>query len=611
MNLNRVLVSLFGGYFFSFLSPAKSMGKTHFYALWSLHEAPRQCISNVSRTSYQLQIPLPLPKQLVVFSLGDWTSFSCGTTVLVEVFVSPDVKPQKIGILSPRSSCLVWEGDWTVSLLSESAMKSRRGGYATVLLTVCGEVKAGFVSSTPLVKRRRSAPSQSTSLSQTLLSSASTNNITSPRSSPEDTVSYAELTTSKEDIPSMRLRTSRVWSLEKNPSWTVIGKRGCSLSSEGSETQRRSSQGSNLKKRKLSIYTSQNVEREVVKMMRDCRAEHPSKRWNHTMCLCDPDTAVLVGGETADHNFCTDSIWKLEIDGDFWFPMNSSTVGPLPPSSQGHSAAFDPKNKVVYVYGGLREGQRYSDVYMLDTLTWKWKLIKSKGNVPSLAYHSCSIYKGELYVFGGLQPSRGPGGKTCSNALYIFNPEHELWYQPIVEGHRPLPRFGHSSTLLHDKIVIFGGQKTAAYLNDLHILDLGFMEYAAVKYENMPPLARGFHAALPMSDNRVLISGGCSALGALQDLYLFNIETSCWTSVVCPLLSSKPRAGHSLISLTGTAPSHTGERDRGDGQYTIVVFGGSDCIGTFYDDTVQCVMEIPDEGRGLHIKATCKIMVHY
>lgn len=87
--------------------------------------------------------------------------------------------------------------------------------------------------------------------------------------------------------------------------------------------------------------------------------------------------------------------------------------------------------------------------------------------------------------------------------------------------------------------------------------------------------------------------------------------------MVCPLLSSKPRAGHSLISLTGTVPSHTDERDQGDGrhtyrstQYIILVFGGSDCIGTFYDDTVKCVMEIPDEGQGLDIKATCKIMVH-
>lgn len=59
-----------------------------------------------------------------------------------------------------------------------------------------------------------------------------------------------------------------------------------------------------------------------------------------------------------------------------------------------------------------------------------------------LAYHSATIYKKELFVFGGVHPSCCPGVKACSNALYIFNPEFELWYQPIVEGDRPLPRFG-------------------------------------------------------------------------------------------------------------------------------------------------------------------------
>lgn len=31
------------------------------------------------------------------------------------------------------------------------------------------------------------------------------------------------------------------------------------------------------------------------------------------MCLSDPDTAILIGGEAADQALCTDSIWKLEI----------------------------------------------------------------------------------------------------------------------------------------------------------------------------------------------------------------------------------------------------------------------------------------------------------
>lgn len=31
------------------------------------------------------------------------------------------------------------------------------------------------------------------------------------------------------------------------------------------------------------------------------------------MCLSDPDTAILIGGETAAQNHCKDSLWKLEL----------------------------------------------------------------------------------------------------------------------------------------------------------------------------------------------------------------------------------------------------------------------------------------------------------
>lgn len=31
------------------------------------------------------------------------------------------------------------------------------------------------------------------------------------------------------------------------------------------------------------------------------------------MCLSDPDTAVLIGGEAAAQQYCTDSLWKLEL----------------------------------------------------------------------------------------------------------------------------------------------------------------------------------------------------------------------------------------------------------------------------------------------------------
>nr|XP_046268680.1 acyl-CoA-binding domain-containing protein 5 isoform X3 [Scatophagus argus] len=505
------------------------MGKLSFYALWSLRDAPRQFISKSNRRCFQVHIPLPLPKHLVIFGLGEW---KCSETISVDVVVSAEIPAQKIGTLSAQARCLTWEGDWSTDIATVAAERGRKGVYGKIVLTVCGEDESSVFSSTPLVQRKCLFPEShnSTDLSCTL-QSAGNETITANSSHLGDSVCYAEIQVNKIDTSDSTMGNKPpVWPTDKTPRRTVISKRGhLTWSSEDMDSLAEDiDQASTPKKKRLSRMSSQEEMTVQIKNENREVSVCPSKRWSHTMCLSDPDTAILIGGEAADQNYCKDSLWKLELDNDFWFPMNSSASGPVPPCSRGHSATYDPDSKSVFVYGGLREGHRYSELYILNTLTWRWRLVTARGNVPKLAYHSATFYKKELFVFGGVQPSHSSGDKSCSNALYIFNPEFELWYQPIVEGDKPLPRFGHSATLMSQKLIIFGGRKTATYLNDLHILDLGFMEYTAVKCGNMPPLPRGFHAALPVSDNRILICGGCSAIGALQDVHIFN-TASCRT----------------------------------------------------------------------------------
>ncbi|XP_031134579.1 rab9 effector protein with kelch motifs isoform X1 [Sander lucioperca] len=582
------------------------MGRLNFYVLCSLRDAPRQFISKSNRSCFQVHIPLPLPKHLVVFGLGEWKCSE--TTISVDVLVSAEVPAQKIGTLSAQARCLIWEGDWSTDIVTVAAERGRRGLYGKIVLTVCRETcdqpqdEATVFNSTPLVRGKLLFPDQHdvTDLSCTLHQSAGNETITLNSSHLGD--SYADIQVNKTDTSDSTMGNNKplVWPTDKTPRWRVIHKIGhLTWSSEDTDGLREDiDQASSPKKRRLSRMNSK--EEMTVQIKNDNREVSvcPSKRCSHTMCLSDFDTAILIGGETADQNCCKDSLWKLELDNDFWFPMNSSASGPIPPCARGPSATYDPDSKSVYVYGGLREGQRYNEMYILDTLTWKWKLVTAKGDVPNVAYHSAAFYKKELFVFGGVKPSHSSVAKSCSNALYIFNPEFELWYQPIVDGDKPLPRFGHSATLMSQKLIIFGGRQTAAYLNDVHVLDLGFMEYTAVKCGNMPPLPRGFHAALPVSDNKILVSGGCSAIGALQDVHIFNTDTNMWSSVVSPLLCSKPRAGHSMINLSSSILTDTERHKQGENvsvHCTLLVFGGSDSSGTFYNDTVKCTVAIPGD----------------
>ncbi|XP_046906324.1 rab9 effector protein with kelch motifs [Hypomesus transpacificus] len=575
------------------------MGRINFFVLWSLREAPRQFISKSNRRCHQVQIPLPLPQQLVVFGLGEWRSNE--TIILVDVMVSQDVKPQRIGTLTSQTRCLIWEGGWNPELVTEAADMNRRGVYGKIILSVCGEDKANDSTLLGTSKHSTSDLQSIADVSQTLFKDSGSIQISPNSSELEDSVCYAELKANKPEYHDSTLlrkptiRKPTVWPTDKTPCRTVIGKRGrFPWSSEDlGGLQEDTGQASIPKKRKVSRTSSE----EMTVNIKKCRAAvHPSERWCHTLCQTDAETAVVIGGESSEQTHCKDSLWKLEMDNDFWFPMNPSACGTVPPCARGHSASYDPGSRSVFVYGGLREGQRFSDLYILDTLTWKWRLVTARGNVPMLAYHSAAFYKKELYVFGGVHPSHGPGGRVCSNALYIYNPEFELWYQPIVEGDRPLPRFGHSTILLSNNLIIFGGRKTATFLNDLHFLDLGFMEYTAVKSGNMPPLPRGFHAALPVSDNRMLVSGGCSSIGALQDIHVFNVETSMWSSLTSAVLCSKPRAGHSLLPLGGSGLTDAKKWKQGaygSLRCTLLVFGGSDCAGNFYNDTVKCTLEIP------------------
>lgn len=74
-------------------------------------------------------------------------------------------------------------------------------------------------------------------------------------------------------------------------------------------------------------------------------------------------------------------------------------------------------------------------------------LLQAQGKVPPLAYHSCSMFRGELFVLGGVFPRPNPEPDGCSDSLYIFDPHLSIWYQPIVTGEAPSPRSGYDGLI--------------------------------------------------------------------------------------------------------------------------------------------------------------------
>ncbi|XP_024143936.1 kelch repeat-containing protein [Oryzias melastigma] len=316
----------------------------------------------------------------------------------------------------------------------------------------------------------------------------------------------------------------------------------------------------------------------------------PSARWGQTLCPINAQTAILIGGQGARMQFCKDPMWKLCTEDMSWMAAETLAEGPTPETRIGHTAVFDPDSKRIFVFGGSKNKKWFNDVHILDTQTWRWSMVEAQGKVPPLAYHSCSMFRGELFVLGGVFPRPNPEPDGCSDLLYIFDPQLSIWYHPIVTGDTPSPRSGHSACVIQQRyIYVFGGWDTPVCYNDMYMLDLGLMEFSAVKTTGKAPSPRSWHGSAVLSDAKFLIHGGYNGNNALSDAFIFDIETNSWTEVALPHLSV-PRAGHSIITMeTG---SHHGFREEGEsGRKTLLVFGGGDNEGNFYSDLTTVAVE--------------------
>ncbi|KAH9489532.1 hypothetical protein Btru_037400 [Bulinus truncatus] len=307
------------------------------------------------------------------------------------------------------------------------------------------------------------------------------------------------------------------------------------------------------------------------------RALKPSNRWGHTMTFVNSKLAVIIGGQ-GDKQLSRDSIWFLDPEMRSWKNPQVQTEGAKPEYRIGHSATYDPTVRCIYVYGGSKNAKWFHDVHMFDLDEKKWTLVKANGKAPTRSYHSATLYRHELWIFGGIFPRPDPQPDGCDNEIHIFSPVMESWYKPIVTGEKPQPRSGHSASLLNDQLVIFGGWDFPFCYNDLFVLDLTTVDWSTPKFTGQPPKPRCWHASCALSNDRIFIHGGYDGDNALYDAHILDLESKSWQRLAIENAPS-PRAGHGCLCLPSNYESQ--EEDE------IIIFGGGDNDGTYFNDMLS------------------------
>lgn len=216
----------------------------------------------------------------------------------------------------------------------------------------------------------------------------------------------------------------------------------------------------------------------------------PEPRRNHAGCIVG-DSLIIWSGQNSKGFYLPDiSVLDLktlawvrhETNGDIPEPRIKSTLSPVFSGESKNMNNLSIFNRPdcddhpyfgVYMFGGkLENGEVSNELFILRNksigkkLRFKalaWSLVETTGKRPLPRYeHTASNIGKYLIVFAGrndkfLTPEM--------NDLHVLNIVDWSWVEVSLFGDVPSARFAAASTVLGNRIIVFGGRKLSGFVN--------------------------------------------------------------------------------------------------------------------------------------------------
>jgi N-acetylneuraminic acid mutarotase len=134
----------------------------------------------------------------------------------------------------------------------------------------------------------------------------------------------------------------------------------------------------------------------------------------------------------------------------------------------------------VILFGRTQQWNRWKeskDIWVLDLTGkgWNKMRIAKDANNRGLYGHTASLIGDKIFIFGGYAGDLG----NCTNAMSVLSTAsirdafHSLPITELVpDTPAPSPRYGHSAIVFENKIFIFGGNNRTETFNDVFEYDI-------------------------------------------------------------------------------------------------------------------------------------------
>ncbi|KAI5867587.1 hypothetical protein GGS23DRAFT_184620 [Durotheca rogersii] len=138
----------------------------------------------------------------------------------------------------------------------------------------------------------------------------------------------------------------------------------------------------------------------------------------------------------------------------------------------------------IYVMGGLINSSTVKgDLWMIEaggSMACYPLTTTSEGPGPRVG-HSSLLVGNAFIVYGG--DTKIDETDVLDETLYLLNTSTRQWSRALPTGPRPSGRYGHSLNIVGSKIYIFGGQVEGYFMNDLAAFDLNQLQMPNNRWE--------------------------------------------------------------------------------------------------------------------------------
>ena len=307
-----------------------------------------------------------------------------------------------------------------------------------------------------------------------------------------------------------------------------------------------------------------------------------------------------------------DEIWMYNLYIEQWGKHVITDGETTPPLTIDPCAVIIKAD--IYMFGGFAQAEGcYTDaVWKLTRMheeyfVWSEVVVRSKVKTPSpRSGHSGWEYEGRLWTFGGAGPSLvdylndhgdfDGWDYGNNNQLLCFDPLSENWRNPQTFGAEPEPRAHHATTVILDKVWLYGGNNTLDdhICDELFHLDMTSLTWTEIQIGGLKPPCRDNCSLTTITEHHLVLHGGQSGSGeCFDDTWIFDLPSLSWKKHSAG--RDHPRSNHA-----GTVGVSS----------TVIIIGGE-----FYDkadDIIYCndVFSVRLEPKSLQQLAMLTVYNH-